>query len=155
MVDPRVTDTNTARLTVRETVYYQGPEGQPLSVETRFWTAVESDEQPYIRQQEVGEDWVALDCGWLEELEKGVVTLHNPEPRWRVNPTPEERATAEARVIEIAFKVPGTGTISYPLTPVLVLPIGTGQRLHILDLSIVRLRCRSGKVRVQVHVFPG
>lgn len=132
------------QLTVVEHVYHQPAGEQPTGIETRFSRHLKTQEQPYCRRLLIGEDWVALDHGWVNEASHMVV--QNMEGRFtQVNPTDEQCKEVAARVIELGYQ----NAKGYWL-------IGPGESLrgqpNVLDGLM--LRCQQGKAQVTINVFP-
>jgi hypothetical protein len=143
-------------ITVTETVYHQVAGEQPTAESNQFSRRLETSEQPYVRKIRVGEAWQPLDLGWVEQ--PGMVWLVNDEGRhFQTNPTPEERAAIEAKVIEVVTKVVNAGPIagilaedsfSWEVAP------GESFRGKPTDAKRVWLRCRSGTARATLRVYP-
>jgi hypothetical protein len=138
-----------SRITVVETVYHQPGDMQPSSVSPRFTRWLGSDEQPYIRTITLTEEWVALDQGWLKG-QCGMVVIENEESkRLTFIPTPDEQDEIEARVIEVGYrghKDQGGGSfLVYPRENLRITPS---------DPDRIELRCRQGKARCTLHVYP-
>lgn len=95
------------RITVVEMICHQQQNSDPVASEVRFCRQLENKEQPFQRKTKIGEEWQLLigkHC-WVEEPGMIFVINHEGE-RFEVNPTPEELADVEARVLEIG--VPGS-----------------------------------------------
>lgn len=134
------------RLSVVQMVYHQQPDGQPTVQEARYSRWLESDEQPYLRRMTVGEEWVALDVGWVEKA--GMLVLRNeggpPSP---VKLTPEQKAEAAAKVIEVGFTEGLTGQVW-------LIPPGESMAGVPRNAKELRVRCQSGEVKLSVCVLP-
>jgi len=126
------------------------------------WLA--TTEQCYVRKATVGESWQPLPDGWLKEA--GMLLITNEKVRWAAQPTAEERAAAEAKVLEVGMAVVGPSTSSPALNqaienlkpgyiqPFALVRPGESVRLEPVDLATLRLRCRMGESRITVSVFP-
>ena len=140
------------RLTVTEMVYHQVPGEQPTIWETQYVRSVDREAQPYLRRCKATEEWQPLDLGWSTEWPDGasLLTLRNEEGKFAVNPTDEERAESEAKVIELAAIAGGqlVGVI-------LIRPNSQDMRLEPTNLRSLRIRCRSGTARYTMCLFPG
>ena len=134
------------RITVREMIYHQQAGEQPTGTETKFSHELESHEQPYQRRLSVGEDWIPLDHGWIEEA--SLLSIFNEEGKFlQVNPTDEERAEAAKKVLQVS------PTINVVVNPWIILP---GQSMRGCPLSIrsMFVRSQSGVISFSVHIFP-
>jgi hypothetical protein len=131
-------------ITVVQTVYHQPAGEEPTAVTLQYVRPLETSEQPYVRKIKVGESWQPLDLGWIEQ--PGMILLVNDEGKFtQTIPTPEERAEAEAKVVEV-----GLGSPPWLIPPqgsFLGMSSGIGRRL-------VNLRCQKGTARVTIHVYP-
>lgn len=134
-----------ARLTVVDTVYYQSPEMQATSAESRFSRPLDTlDEQPYIRRMKVTEEWAPLDCGWLNEC--SMLMLVNEEGKGLEKiPTEEEKTEISKRVIEVRF---GSETVEW-----LILP-GESLRGYPINPKLMFIRCRNGCAKLTINLFP-
>ena len=129
-------------LTVVETVYHQPAGEEPTAVSVQFVRPLETQEQPYVRKIKVGEQWQPLDLGWVEQ--PGMILLVNDEGKFtQVNPTDEERAEAESKVIAV-----GNDSGSWLVYP------GSCFRGEAAPFSDVAVRCKSGVARATIHVYP-
>lgn len=137
-----------AWLFVTEVVYFQSGGGMPEGVESRFMRQLASDERPYPPRPKVGAQWCPLECGWLADGGVGLVVLANEVTRFRVIPTPEEKAQAEARIIEVGVAA-GEAVVAFAL----VRP-GESARFEPADVKALRLRCRAGEAKVSVTLIP-
>lgn len=148
-----VTEAPKARLAVMETVYAMAATGavHSLPAETRFSRWLESDEPPYLRPEfKVGTEWVELDLGWIEHLSAvGMLSLLNKLPVWQVQPTPEQRTEAEARIIEIG--VPVTDGM---LMPMIVVRPGESCRFEPSGMVPLWIRSRADGARLTIVVIP-
>ena len=97
-------DTNGADLlTVIEMVYHRPVDGEHGGVETRFNRKLQTQEQMYQRKMTVGEAWVPLDLGWLDENGISALVLVNNEEHFTHQPTEEELAELAKKVIQIGY----------------------------------------------------
>lgn len=145
----RAAEERKPRITVVETVYHQAPGQQPTSVECRHTKSLDSDEQPYTRRVKVGQEWQALDCGWLEEA--SLLVLSNAKEQFAVNPTDEQRQEAEARVVEVGIAAEDDDT---RITPLFLIAPGDTFRGQPLGVKAIKLRCRKGEATVTINLFP-
>lgn len=140
-------DFDRARLTVTERVYHQQVGTDPHAVETTFSRWLDSEEERYSRHLKAGEAWQPLDCGWMTVA--SLCVLKNEEGVFRhVNPTDAQREEAAARIIEVGIAV---GDAVVPLA--LVRP-QEDRREEPLDLSRLRVRCRSGVAKFRLTLIP-
>lgn len=135
-----------SRLIVVGQVCFQADGEQPVAIsEPRFVRLLETDERSCSRPMKVGEKWMPLDCGWFDRVGKvGLLTLVNELPRYEVQPTPEERAEAHARIVEV-----GIGDDAFAC----ILP-GEECYFQPANLTALRVRCRAGVARLIVSLIP-
>lgn len=135
-----------ARLSVIDAVYYQSPQGEPVVTESRFARWLSTTEQPYSRRLLIGEDWTALDTGWLEQT--GMLVLENEGlPPGPEQPSAEERAAAPARILEVACCGMNRGCW--------IIPPGESMRAQPDgNPAQIRVRCRQGQTHCKVTLYP-
>lgn len=127
-------------------IYHQQSGESPTAVDGRWSRGMEGDEQPYSRKVVLGEDWQPIDCGWCKDG-AGYVVIENLEGKnLQAQPTPEERRAISERVVEIGFG-------ENPAACLFVLP-GESHPLSPTDASEIVLRCRKGKAKATVTVYP-
>lgn len=136
-----------ARFVVVDKLYYEMPNTEPIVVDSGFARWLETDEQPYIRRFTVGEQWQAVNTGWLEET--SMLLIENNEERFTVNPTSEEKTEAAQKVIEIAFPAGKEWTEASWL----ILP-GESLRGTPANIKNLWLRCRKGKAKCTITLIP-
>lgn len=134
------------RLTVTGVTYHQAPGEQPTSWETQWVCTTHPEGQPYQRRCKATEEWQPLDLGWSEEV--SLLAIRNEEGKFWVNPTEQERAEMEAKVIELAVMAGGQ-----LVTMGLVRPGRSGQ-IEPSNLGSWRIRCLSGYARYTLCLFP-
>ena len=143
-----------SRLTVVEQVCLQIPDEPPMSLsESRYVRLLATDEQLYARTMKVGEAWIPLDCGWNAKS-AGLLVLINEPTRFTVQPTPEERAKADARVIEVALAGEEAGMWSALPKCFSVIRPGESCRFEPTCPDALRVRCRSGATRLVGNLAP-
>lgn len=127
-----------------ENIYFSEAAEQPRAREARFTVRLKSEEQEYTRTKfDVGEDWVPLDTGWLNEA--SMLCIENLEGRWtQTIPEVAARAAAAERVIEVACCGVPFGSV-HPQTSCRFTPAA------LKDLTI---RCRKGTARISYTVYP-
>lgn len=138
------------RLSVTGSVYFQPADGGEPTADGEAWSRpLDTDEQPYRREQKVGEDWTELDCGWLDRA--GYLRVANRGRRSiAVQPTEYERADLATAVLEVGVAVPDGSAV----VAVAVVVPGEDCRFAPADAGSVRLRCRRGVTRAAVAVYP-
>ena len=136
------------RLVVNGSVtHYSDSGGSPSIAATAFTRFLETtEEQSFIRRTTVGKNWQPLPEGWLKEC--GMLVVANEKARFSVQPTPEQRQEAEAKVLEVGIAVLNR------VEPFAIVPSGETARFQPVDLSWLRLRCRNGEAKVTVYEFP-
>jgi hypothetical protein len=140
------------------TLYHHSPGEEPTAADVRSGRWVGSEEQPYSRPLcRAGTDWAPLDLGWLAGRPVSRVLIENREGKFlQVNPTPDERAAAEARVIEVAVQA----HVDSDPPRVVVLPfalVRPGECLPFepVDPAALRVRCAAGPAKFSLLVVPG
>lgn len=143
-----------ARIVVKDMVYHQVGAEQPTLLDLPGFTRrLKTDEQVYKRAMTVGE-WTPLDAGWFKDRQCGMLVLENLEGHFtQVQPTVEERAEAEAKVVLLTFSNP-LGNASIEQTDIVIPPRET-VRFQPNDLGSIWLRCAAGRAKVQLNIFPG
>lgn len=143
-----------ARMTVVEHVYYQSEEHDPVVGDSAFFRELKSEDQPFARKHKVGQSWSPLSSdGWV--LDASMVVLTNELPQYSRNPTKEQKARDEAKVIEVAVYSGEARTMHSgpPILFAVVLP-GESLRFQPADLNQIYIRCPNGEVSYSVKLFP-
>lgn len=141
---------STSRVIVRSEIIHERS-GKPA----RTWGqphafAVASNEPACDRELTVGEGWQVLELGWVRW--PSLLYIKNLETEFRVNPTPEERAEADAKIIELGFGNPCGDVLISPGRSCEFEPGGfltSGRR----DLCILA-RCRKGQTQLLIVAVP-
>lgn len=140
-----------ARLTVKATACHEPRQGdRPFQTAAGRDRWLSSDEQVYSRPLLVGEEWQPLvdKYCWLPSASLLLLenTATDPEAVIEIGvvfPMPKERRT------QFSTPLPDVGPavcwLARPGIPLLAEPA---------DLSLLRLRCRKGQVRVLINLFP-
>lgn len=136
----------TPRLAVVENIYFIPPGEQPTGISNRHERKLLSDEQPYIRHAKLGVEWTKLDTGWLKK--GSTLAIRNEEGlALQTIPTDEQTQEIDAKVIEVSLR--GDGVVD-----LLLLPRGDSCRFCPLNPETIFLRCRRGKARVNITLYP-
>jgi hypothetical protein len=139
-----------ARAVVNELVHYEpddSGDGQPVTVvQDTYSRFLESAEQPYQRTITVGEEWKPLSLGWVTEDggRCALLYLQNQPTRFSVIPTAEQRAEADAKVVELGF--------DHLSADILISP-GESARFRPSPDPIM-VRCRKGTTKLLVTAVP-
>lgn len=131
-----------SRLTVVESVYHQQPDGTNMPISTQYSRVLKSDEQAFVRKMTVGESWVEVPYGWLQDC--SLLVIHNESGKYRTTaPSPQEIEDAEAAVIEVAGpdKVP-------------VFDVPAGESIRGKPRRGLHVRCARGSVKCVVSCIP-
>lgn len=108
-----------------------------------------SEEPPYQRWQWVTEEWKQLDTGWVDRV--GYALLESRVGKGlNVNPSPEQLAEFALQVIEVSTVDPAV-VDEDSLKPMLLRP---GRGLMADFSEAPWLRCRHGKAKINVTIFP-
>lgn len=138
------------RLVVVKTLYHQQPGEDPTAIETRYVRALEDSEQVYKRTFLVGDEWVRLPSDWLASA--SCVSVENKEGRFtQVKPSAQEVEEAASRIVDVGVLVEDK---SHWWLPIIVVRPTQSQDWEPVDLKGLYLRCRKGKARVLVTIFP-
>jgi len=134
------------RLVVVETVYHAPSVDRPVSVDGSFSTWLSSDESPCgPRFSFAGEEWEQIDSGWIKQA--SMVSISNVEGKHhQVVPSAEEKVVIASKIIEVAVR----GGEAHPF---LVRP-GQSMRFCPSDLSTLLVRCRAGRAKFNITIFP-
>lgn len=134
------------RLTVVEQIYFQADDGQPMPSTSQHVHRTEDHEEPYVRTTEIGEDWTPLDRGWLGKT--SCLILKNAPRTYSRLPNEDEVAAMNHAVLELAIK---TGDTYTPISPI---RYNRTMRYEPTDLTNLYIRCRKGKARCSVYIYP-
>lgn len=135
-----------SRFVVVESIYHQHHGRQPTGTEHRYQRWLSSNDQPYVRELHLTEEWAPLDCGWLKSA--SLLHLHNIPPSYKTYPTPGEAATNASKIIEVGLLV------HPPITVCFVVPPGETFRASPANLTPLYLRCRRGTANCTLTLFP-
>jgi hypothetical protein len=135
------------RLTVVETIYHWLRDGQPIFVQQGWNRLLDSDEDGYKRRVVVKQEWQQLDLGWLKSKPLSAVYLANEREQQAVNPSPEEQAAIEAKVVEVGFAESGIHA-AFQIRP------GESMRACPIDADRLYLRSRAGIARINILAIP-
>lgn len=137
------------RVTLRLELYYQHEGDDPAEVRVVAHRIQEKTEnEVWKRRVVVHEDWQPIDLGWFREYPStaGILIIENLEGKATFkNPTPEEKAAAEAKVVEVS--------LGLRQNPLLVLPRWP-QYLLVKDLATIEVRSPAGKARIRITILP-
>lgn len=140
------------RITVNGFIQHQPAKSQPATMYQRFDRRCASDEFPYFRPpMTIGEEWRALDLGHLGADANppgpgvGLIMIYNAAPDYEVVPTAEERAVAEAAVIQVAVN-------GVPFAR--VRPGEASFRIEPEPDAVYTVRCLAGKTKITTAAFP-
>lgn len=135
------------RVTVIHKVYHQTAGEQPTAVETHYERPLLSDDQPYQHRTKFTEEWRALGETWIERC--SLLSIKNLEGRWvDVNPSPQERAVAERKVVEVGFVEGDRVAVRMLVRP------GESLSFSPADFKAVRVRCAHGMASCVVSIYP-
>lgn len=133
------------RITVVESVYYALDGRDPVECHGEYSAKTMSDQQPYVKQITVGEDWMPIDLGWLRSVGEIHVANRAGTGLQKV-PTDAERAVTNAKVLQIA----GYGNV-----PIALARAGRTARFEPCDATTLKIRCLCGETECIVSLFPG
>jgi hypothetical protein len=135
-----------SRIVVREMLYYQvdtegiDPHGQ---IDHGFRRFLYTSEQPYRRKLVVGEEWVAIELGWIKKA--SLIHIVNDEGKGLTQvPTAEESKAIASRVLEVGIG----GKSLFEILP------GETFRGTPVETALFQLRSRSGKAQYTLTVYP-
>ena len=136
---------NCSTLTVVETVSHHPLDSDPTQEIVAFDRRLISTEQPYKRSLTVGEEWVPLDLGWIEDV--GMVCITNDVGRFlQTHPTEEEREWLDAKVL----------LVSYDQSDQKAFLVSRKETLRVSpsNASGLYIRCASGEAKYHILVVP-
>jgi hypothetical protein len=138
-------------LTVVEMVYHQLTAGQPVVAESRFGRPLKTDEQPYRRTFRLGEQWVSVETGWVDQ--PAMLMISNETGKGlTANPTQEMRDELSRKVIEMGVSV--CSVIEDTVVPVLKILPGESFRGQPSEIGSLRVRCAHGETKCTVTAIP-
>jgi hypothetical protein len=132
-----------ARLVVVEQVHHQEQGSAPVSLDTRYTVELSSDEEPYVRRLNVGEETARLDFGWAKD--PAMLVLRHERPVRSVHPGAEEAAADEARRVVLLV-----GDRAFAA----VRP-GCSLRMEPTAGAELNVRCTQGSAKCTIMVVPG
>ena len=133
------------RITVVETVYYQPQGDDATAIDGSYSRELNSHEQIYRRNCEVGEEWEPLDSGWIDRA--GLLVVKNTEGlNQQRMPTGEEKEELKRKVLQIAYK--GEEDCCW------LIPPGESMRGLPSHIKCLVVRCKRGTCSFSVHVIP-
>ncbi len=134
-------------ITIVENVYYREPGEEPVMTELRHSRIIDGTGQAYERRLTATEDWQPLDCGWIKEASQ--LIIRNREGYFPVtNPTEEEQAEADSKIIEIAHGTPKNSDFSWLVYPKESMRGVPG------NLNGLNVRSQSGSTRFTLVLYP-
>lgn len=139
------------RLTVVDSVHYQDHSGEnPLVGETtRFEAEIVDDSLPFSGVGSVGEEWAPLPHGRLTSC--SMLCIQNKEGKFiQQVPSVDERADAEAKVIELGIRIDGI----VETVPVGIIHPSRSIRYCPTDLKSLMIRCRHARAKFAIQVYP-
>jgi len=149
--------TSPDRITVAGSIYHQPAEGEPVQVSLTSERQLKTVEQVFQRRLKVGNTWQPLipERCWLQDEAVGMIIVRNEEGRHtRVQPGPEEKATAGGKILEIGFRV-DDNSIPIVFGPsVLLVYSKECQPLTVSRPDLLCIRSRAGEIHYTVFVFP-
>lgn len=148
MSEPKVKQKPESRLSVTEVVYHFVPGQTPASLPSRVNRRLLSDEQPWVRRLQVGDQWQRLEAGWVERC--SFLRVANEEGAELSKP--QRAAAAEhlaARTVEL-----GRGPTADAVEVEDEIPAGESVRRLPPSLKCLWLRCRTGRAAVTVVAVP-
>lgn len=137
---------DTARLTVVDKVCFEPVGEQPIESVSAFDRKIDT-ETPFVPiSLTVGEELVGLP-EWLPK-NLAMLTIKNLPTKWNCQPTDEQRAEAEAKVLRICGIFEG-GSLQW------LIPPGESMRGMPANWQRLRMRCDKGTTKVQIFAVPG
>lgn len=139
------------RMTVTGYVHYRLRDRQPVTVPIRFTRELEKAEQLFQRYGlEAKGDWAPLQVSWPEwESKPAQIVISNQAPEWSEVPTPEQRADAAAKILEVGVKI-GTQVVPFAW----VRPGETSFTLEPAPGAEYYVRCKSNGCKYNVYSVP-
>ncbi len=111
-----------------------------------------TDEQPVQRWINVGEKWVDLPKGWLEQASLLIIQNLGPSPS-QVEVSPKIKEDQERCIVEVAMEL-FNGGIDRMILPITQLQVGRDCRWKPLELDRIKLRCLKGGTKVFITLLP-
>lgn len=142
-----MTDSTGASLVYQQNFYHQRPRKTPLVLGNgtfAFVRHLRSDSSSDIGEIEVEHEWVTIPH---RVKSPGMMILRNCEGQfYELQPSEEQLREDQERVLEVSFHDWDR--------PALEIPVGEQQPITPSNGTIVKVRSRSGRVRVQFMVVP-
>tara|TARA_R110000751_G_scaffold85890_1_gene171249 strand:+ start:962 stop:1435 length:474 start_codon:yes stop_codon:yes gene_type:complete len=131
------------RVTARLDLYHEQEDEQTNHFNSIFSEFVSQSGDPvYSRKIKVGEEWVSLDTGWLEE--SSYILIQNIKKKYRTMPDEEEVACEKKKTVRIRSGN-GEGWI---------IKNGSFFFGNPSEMSKVQIKCEYETTQIEIHIFP-
>lgn len=158
-----------SRLIVNQTVLFALPNRGVQEVASHadgsFIRLMDSKAMPYRRELEIGEEWQPLDWGWAGPNPSQVIICNEEGMFFNGVPTPEQKAEAMGRIVDIGVETFRTGAWLDRFPDEKMFSMGVDEIQRVRPLQSCRfepeeetnyfIRCRKGKARITLAVTPG
>lgn len=134
------------RLTLTLNLVHQPRGEQPSGLNIVTSKLLETSEELYTRRITVGPEWQPIRLGDFPAEKVGRVAIYNLEGKGLSSqPSPEEKALAASKIVEVAYLGDDKGWLVEPGWPFTGCPS---------DVLSIRLRCLQGEARCRLYLFP-
>lgn len=136
-----------ATITVVESTYFRKTtRTEPITNITRFSRQLKTKEQDYFRTLTIGEEWLRIDCGWLQNNVGMLLVTNEQGAAGDTTPTPQERSDEAAKIVELSYtRESQQSWLIYPQESMRGVPSAA------TDLYV---RCQKGEAEVSFHLLP-
>lgn len=95
---------NVPKLIVHSRIYHRDKDGNVKGTLCRFLRSLTCTDDVFMRKMTIGEMWVELDLGWIQDI--GYLSIQNHGgKRFNVVPNQEQLQEEQSRIIEIGYMV--------------------------------------------------
>lgn len=133
------------RLTVIVNIHHEHRGEPPRTIPVGYSRKLSEKEEPYQRRFNAKPEWTPIDLGWFDPAKVGCVVIENLEGKAAlVNPTEDEQAEIDAKVLEVSYSKnskecdlipPGAADIKWPA-----------------DATKLCIRCQSGTASCRISI---
>lgn len=134
------------RLTVITNIHHEHRGESPRTIPVGYSRSLLEKEEPYQRRFNAKPEWAPVDLGWFDPAKVGCIVIENLEGKSAlVNPTEEERAEIDAKVLEVSYSKNSSECDLIPPRAADIKWPADATKLHI--------RCQSGTASCRISIL--
>ena len=104
MPDQEPTLLTTDRLTAQFAIHHEHFGEEPVSMNNTFSKMLGSEEEPYVRRGQVGEEWTEVETSWVKDPGY-IVIVNRTGSDLQVDPTKKEKDRMGRQIIEVCLSL--------------------------------------------------